>query len=167
MASGGVLSALLDQLRLQQATEHYADADRRRSAEAWTPQHWHQAYTFLVRQRRGPRAVQPYTSPPSCQALQCPTPSTRCGPQFLQQQHEVQLEDDLLWFVAAAGQQQQQLRAGQAEAGRVTLRRKAGPDLPAELQLGGAQFDRIDWGRSTLLNLVAHSSYQLTVVLCR
>ena len=74
-------------------------------------------------------------------------------------EHGVDLQDDMLWLVAAAAQQQQQQR--------VLLRRRTGPELPAELRPGGNQFDRIDWCRSLLLNVVMHSEYQLTVVLCR
>lgn len=56
---------------------------------------------------------------------------------------------------------------GQGGAAGPLLVRRKGPALPAELDLGGVMSPRIDWCRSTLLNLVVQTSYRLTVAACR
>ncbi|KAK9832071.1 hypothetical protein WJX81_004065 [Elliptochloris bilobata] len=72
--------------------------------------------------------------------------------------HNVQT-DDILFFVLGV--------AYQGGPGGPLLVRRKGAALPAELDLGGALSPRVDWCRSTLLNLVIQTSFRLTVAACR
>lgn len=55
----------------------------------------------------------------------------------------------------------------QGGPGGPLLVRRKGNALPSELDLGGALSQRVDWCRSTLLNLVIQTSFRLTVAACR
>lgn len=78
--------------------------------------------------------------------------------------------DDLLFFVTREAPTVPP-PAPQPKAGRGAgkppyfVRRKA-KQLPEELQLSGASFERVDWCQSVLLNVVLQSQYSLTVVAC-
>lgn len=58
------------------------------------------------------------------------------------------------------------MRLWQGDAPALLVRRK-GAGLPEDLGRGSAQAERIDWCRSTLLNLVIQASFALTVATCR
>lgn len=67
--------------------------------------------------------------------------------------------DDLLFFVAAPG------AAARPRDEAYFVRRKA-KQLPADLQLSGERFDKVDWKASVLLNIVLQGQFSLTVVTC-
>jgi hypothetical protein len=69
----------------------------------------------------------------------------------------LQHQDDLLFFVYNA-------TAGRRDVPYFVKRRSK--QLPEELQLSGSKFPAVDWRETTLLNIVLHSQYQLTVVAC-
>lgn len=54
----------------------------------------------------------------------------------------------------------------QGGAAKLLVRRK-GAGIPEDLGRGSAMAERIDWYRTTLLNLVIQASFLLTVATCR
>ncbi len=79
-----------------------------------------------------------------------------------------QQADDLLFFVrkgAPAVARAGPVVAPQPGEEPFFVRRRA-RKLPGDLLLSGAEFPKVDWGASLLLNIVLQAQYQLTVVAC-
>jgi hypothetical protein len=140
-----ILAAIRDQIR--------PAIGKRPDSPRWSPQHWWEAFQYLVRIQQQPQQQDPTIHPMQPQL----TPNTVL--QFIyssgvSEQHQ----DDLLFFV------RREAAAGSTALPFFVRRRMA--RLPEELQLSGKDFSSVDWEATVILNIVLQSQYQLTVVAC-
>jgi hypothetical protein len=142
-----ILAAIRDQIR--------PVVGKTPGSPRWSPQHWWEAFQYLVGTQQQPQQQEPPTTIPQPNLTPEQTPLL----QFIyssgvSEQHQ----DDLLFFVRRAS------AAGSTALPFFVRRRMA--RLPEELQLSGKDFSSVDWEATVILNIVLQSQYQLTVVAC-